>query len=144
MLNSILENLPHREPFRFISSVEELEVGRHGVGVWDIRGDEDFFSGHFPAEPVVPGVLLAESLAQLSGLVAFADNAGPATRARLAQVNVKFMSGVIPPACVRLISTLAREMSGLYLFEVEARVDDAAVATGSLVLATSERTGVKR
>jgi len=55
--------------------------------------------------------------------------------ARLAQANVKFPSGVAPPAEIRLESILTREMAGLYLFEVSARVGGAVVATGSLVLA---------
>ncbi|MBC7835827.1 MAG: 3-hydroxyacyl-[acyl-carrier-protein] dehydratase FabZ [Phycisphaerales bacterium] len=131
-----VDNLPHRQPFLFLTTIEELEAGRHGVGKWQIRGDEDFFVGHFPGNPVLPGVLLAESLAQLSGLVAFAgDVTGVASAARLAQVNVKFQSGVVPPAEIRLETAVAREMSGLYLFDVRAEVLGVVVAIGSLVLA---------
>lgn len=131
-----LDNLPHREPFRFVTAVEELEVGRRGLGTWCLRGDEDFFAGHFPGDPVVPAVLLIEALAQVSGIVAFAGRGdGVVCPARLAQANVKFPSGVAPPAEIRLESILTREMAGLYLFEVSARVRGAVVATGSLVLA---------
>jgi len=131
-----VDNLPHRKPFRFLTSIEELDPGRRGVGSWQVRGDEDFFAGHFPGNPVLPGVLIAESLAQLSGLVAFAsDAAAMTTAARLAHVNVKFPSGVAPPAAVRLQSAVAREMSGLYLFDVRADVQGVVVAAGSLVLA---------
>lgn len=140
MPRPVLDNLPHRAPFRFVSSIEELVAGRRGVGSWRVRGDEDFFAGHFPENPVVPGVLLAESLAQLSGLVAFADDAAGTPRpARLAQVNVKFTSAVVPPADVRLQSSLQREMSGLYLFEVRADVRGVVAAEGSLVLASVPR-----
>lgn len=136
MLTRTLDNLPHREPFRFVSSIRELEAGQRGVGVWRVAGDEDFFAGHFPGNPVLPGVLLAEALAQLSGLVAFAAHDHvDGLSARLAQVSVKFHSGVVPPAEVRLESALLREMSGLYLFDVSARVDGVVVASGSLVLA---------
>lgn len=127
-------NLPHRSPFLFVSSIESLGNGR-GEGRWLVRGDEDFFAGHFPGNPVLPGVLLAESLAQLSGLVAFAnDGAGAARAARLAQVNVKFPSGVVPPAEVHLYSTLAKEMDGLFLFDVRAEVVGVVMAQGSVVL----------
>ncbi len=136
MLDSALDNLPHREPFRFVTSIVELVRGIRGAGCWRVGGEEDFFAGHFPANPVVPGVLLAEALAQLSGLVAFADDAqGTVHAARLAQVNVKFQSGVVPPADIRLESTLTREMGGLYLFDVRAECKGLLVASGSLVLA---------
>lgn len=136
MSPATIDNLPHREPFRFVTSVDRLEAGRRGVGRWRVSGDEPFFAGHFPANPVLPGVLLAEALAQLSGLVAFADEASHASgAARLAQVSVKFPASAAPPADVRLESVLAREMSGLCLFDVCAEVKGVVVARGSLVLA---------
>lgn len=135
MANSVLDNLPHRKPFRFVTSVETLEAGKSGVGLWSIIGDEDFFTGHFPGEPVVPGVLLAEALAQLSGLVAFGSGCSDRQPARLAQVSVKFQSGVVPPAAVRLESSMTREMTGLYLFDVRALVSGVTAASGTLVLA---------
>ncbi|HZW07212.1 MAG TPA: hypothetical protein VFF65_08810, partial [Phycisphaerales bacterium] len=112
-----------------------LEPGKRGVGVWRLRGDEPFFTGHFPGQPVVPGVLLAEALAQVSGLVAFGNAEQTSQPARLAQVNVKFQAGVEPPAEVVLQSVLTKELSGLYLFDVRARVGDVAAASGTLVLA---------
>ncbi len=150
MHSRVLNNLPHRTPFRFVTSILELDAGRRGVGLWQIVGDEDFFAGHFPGNPLVPGVLLAEALAQVSGLVAFAgddgvrlDHAGqPAGErsvepARLAQVSVKFQAGVVPPAEVWLESVLTREMSGLFLFDVRAEVGGVVAASGTLILAKS-------
>ena len=61
--------LPHRKPFLFVSGIEALRTGESGIGIWSVRGDEDFFTGHFPGSPVLPGVLIAEGLAQLAGLV---------------------------------------------------------------------------
>lgn len=135
MTTSVLDNLPHRKPFRFVTSVEDLVAGKSAVGGWRLTGEEDFFSGHFPGQPVVPGVLLAEALAQLSGLVAFSGNSVDAQPARLAQVSVKFQAAVTPPALVRLESSLTREMTGLYLFDVRALVGEVVAASGTLVLA---------
>jgi 3-hydroxymyristoyl/3-hydroxydecanoyl-(acyl carrier protein) dehydratase len=89
-------------------------------------------------------VLLAESLAQLSGVVAFGgDRADPARAALLAQVNVKFHAAVTPPAEVRLESVLSKELSGLYLFDVRAQVDGGVVASGTLVLSKQAAEGLR-
>jgi 3-hydroxyacyl-[acyl-carrier-protein] dehydratase len=132
----IIDLLPHRPPFRFISFVENLSAGVSGEGVWTIRGDEPFFQGHFPGEPVVPGVLITEALAQLSGLVGvhagLAD--GPPPRGRLAHTDIRFDSAVVPPAEVRLRTSVTRSLGSLVQFEVSASVSEQVVARGSLAI----------
>ena len=71
-----LSKLPHREPFRFITSLDSLTAGKSAEATWSLRGHEPFFTGHFPGDPIVPGVLISEALAQLSGLVALHDADG--------------------------------------------------------------------
>ena len=134
--DAILDRLPHRDPFRFLSEVTHLAAGVGGAASWRVTGNEAFFAGHFPGRPLVPGVLIAEALAQLSGLVAFGD-ASAATLARtavLAHVDVRFDLAVAPPAVLELSSTLTRSLGNLYLFDVSARLGDDVVARGSLAL----------
>jgi len=125
-----LSRLPHREPFRFITRVNEIEPGKSGEGVWALRGDEPFFAGHFPGNPLVPGVLIAEAMAQLSGLVG--PPAGPA--GKLVQFDVRFDQSVPPPAEILLRSRLLRVMADLQQFEVSATVNSSTVARGTLTL----------
>lgn len=137
-LGELIERLPHREPFRFLTEVTSLEAGRAGVGVWRVTGSEGFFAGHFPGRPVVPGVLIAEALAQLSGLVGLHVEGGGPRGGRLAHVDLRIDRGVEPPAEVELRSSLARELGALRMFEVSASVGGARVARGTLTLAVVE------
>lgn len=147
-LDKLLDRLPHRPPFRFVSRINLLEPGRLGQGVWEVTGTEDFFAGHFPGRPFVPGVLIAEALAQLSGIVAFADQtpaigesgasggAAPVP-AMLVHVDVRMKTPVQPPATLELRTTLTRAIGPLRQFEVEARCDDRLVARGTLAIAAA-------
>lgn len=65
--------LPHRAPFLFVDIIDELDVGRRAVGRWKLRGDEWFFSGHFPGRPTLPGVLMCEAIAQVGAYALLSD-----------------------------------------------------------------------
>ena len=136
-----LAQLPHAEPFRFVSSVTSVKPGESAEGAWNVTGSEDFFRGHFPGNPIVPGVLLAEALAQVSGIAAAGAGAGAATERQsgmLAHVDVRFEKPIVPPARIVLHSKLATTAGSLQRFDVRARVGDAVVASGSITLHRSE------
>lgn len=136
-LQSLLKKLPHGEPFRFVSELRDVEPGGSGVGVWRVTGDEAFFAGHFPGRPIVPGVLITEALAQLSGLVAAAkqsdESAAPAAGS-IVHTDVRFRKPVEPPATIELRSYVTRENPPLCEFQVAAEVDGQIIANGSITL----------
>ena len=66
-MNGLIDRLPHRPPFRFVTELRCVDPSAFEA-VWSVSGEEDFFRGHFPGEPIVPGVLITEALAQTAGL----------------------------------------------------------------------------
>src|SRR4051812_27223501 len=128
--NDFLSRLPHGDAFRFISRVTRVTDGESAEGVWQLTGSEPFFAGHFPGQPLVPGVLITEALAQISGLAAGVTGG----QGRLAHVDVRFEQPVAPPAEIRFESRLTRTMGGLRQFEVTARLGEMVVARGTVAL----------
>ena len=103
-LQAALALLPHGAEFRFLDRLLELDPGKSGVGEYRVRGDEPFLRGHFPGEPLMPGVLLVEATAQLAGVVAQSDPAIPALPGLklTALRNVKILGSARPGETLRI------------------------------------------
>lgn len=143
----ILDSLPHRPPFRFVTDVLELGDGEWAKGIWRVSGTEGFFSGHFPDCPIVPGVLIGEALAQLSGLIVvdrlcrtgskplFGGKHGTPSQGKLAHIDIRFSETVVPPSDILLESKIERVVGALWQFSTVAEVAERQVARGVLTLA---------
>ena len=133
--------LPHVDPFLFLTEVTMCEKDVFAEGCWNISGEECYLRGHFPSNPVVPGVLIAESLAQLSGLIVFSEGVvDPTSVPMLSNVSIKLLQPVRPPVTIELVSRLARNIKSLYLFDVKASAVGVEVAKGTLVLSSDPGT----
>jgi 3-hydroxyacyl-[acyl-carrier-protein] dehydratase len=131
-----LARLPHGPEFRFVTRVISHKPGEAAEAIWAPTGKEPFFAGHFPGRPIVPGVLIAESMAQVAGL---AVPIPPGTAAegmdgKLVQVDVRFEQPVIPPAEIAIRAQLVRSVGGLHQFNVSASVGAIVVSRGTLTL----------
>ena len=133
-LQAMLDALPHGESFRFLTRLLTLQTGVCGEAMWEPRGTEPFFAGHFPGRPVVPGVLITEAMAQLSGIVGASGRSGGAAMGAISHVDVRFRRMIEPPTTIRLTSRLLEAVGELSRFEVAALIADDLAAEGLLTL----------
>lgn len=134
-LSQALNLLPHGPEFRFLDRLVSLEPGKHGVAEYNIRGDEPFLRGHFPGEPIFPGVLLVEAAAQLSGVVAQTNPQIPALPGLklTAMRGVKILGAAKPGETLRVEARLTGRMGNL----IQAQ---ASVSVGGRILMQTELT----
>ena len=135
-LQAALDRLPHGPEFRFIDRLLELEPGKRGVGEYRVRGDEPFLRGHFPGNPLLPGVLMAEAAAQLAGVVAQSDpNIPPLSGLKLAALrNVKILGSARPRDLLRFEAWITGRLGGLVQAETRAYLRDELVLVAETTL----------
>src|SRR5580765_6209657 len=119
-----LQRLPHGPEFRFVDRLVSLEPGQRGVAEYTVRGDEFFLRGHFPGQPIFPGVLLVEAAAQLAGVVAQSDpKIPPLTGLKLAALrSVKILGAVTPGEVIRVKAAVNGRLGNLVQAEAMASV----------------------
>jgi 3-hydroxyacyl-[acyl-carrier-protein] dehydratase len=135
--DEILRSLPHAFPFRMIDRILKIEKGKRAIAVKNVSMDEPYFSGHFPKEPMVPGVLILEAMAQTGGL-AFESSfekgeEGVPILASIEEFRVR--KRVIPGDQLIIEAEVLRIFSNLAKVKVLAKVKEETVAEGTLVLA---------
>ena len=132
----IMEILPHRHPFLLIDTIEELEPGKRAVGKKCVTFSEPYFAGHFPGNPVMPGVLIIEALAQTgaAAILSLPDNRGKT--AYFAGIDkAKFKQMVRPGEVLTLETQIIRTTGPIGVGEAVATVDGKLVAKAELTFA---------
>ncbi len=138
-IEAILRQLPHRYPMLLVDRVLECVPGAHVRAIKNVTINEPFFAGHFPARPVMPGVLILEALAQAAGVLAY-RTAGvtPNDETKLYFVAIdeaRFRRPVTPGDQLVLKATLTRRIRGIWKFDTVAEVDGAVAASASMMVA---------
>ncbi|MBI2060323.1 MAG: 3-hydroxyacyl-ACP dehydratase FabZ [Nitrospirae bacterium] len=132
----ILKRLPHRYPFLLIDRVVELEKGKRAVAIKNVTVNEPIFTGHFPAEPIFPGVLIVEATAQVCGIVASEDGF---RKFYLVGVDGwRFRRPVRPGDQIRIEVHLERHKGKMYKFRGAATVDGETAAEGEILAVTAD------
>ena len=134
----IMEIIPHRYPFLLIDTIEELEKGSRAVGRKCVSMNEPYFQGHFPGNPVMPGVLIIEALAQTGAVAMLSADAWKGKTAYFAGIDrAKFRRKVIPGDVLTLEAKVVKCKGPVGISEAVATVDGKIVAQAQLAFAIS-------
>lgn len=129
--------LPHRPPFLWVDHVLSVEAGVRCVASKRIDPEAPFFVGHFPGDPILPGVFLVEAAAQTAGIMMGASGAAAGSQKRLAGVDrFKFRDVVRPGAVIEIETRLLVERDGMALVSAAISVAGEIVASGQLTVAS--------
>ena len=141
-VNKIMELLPHRYPFLLVDRVTDVKPGASLSAIKNVTINEPFFQGHFPGQPVMPGVLILEAMAQSTGLLAFSGliDAHESSLYMLVGIDkARFRGQVLPGDQLQLEISLKRTMRGIGMFDCQALVDGKVVAEAEMMCSSQER-----
>ena len=134
----IMEILPHRQPFLLIDTVEELTPGLRAVAKKCVSYNEPYFQGHFPKEPVMPGVLIVEAMAQAGAAAILSLEENKGKTAYFARIqNAKFKKKVVPGDVLMLEVEIVKQKGPLGVGRAKATVEGKTVALAELTFAVS-------
>ncbi len=135
----IIRILPHRYPFLLVDKIIEMELGKRVVGIKNVTANEPFFQGHFPGNPIMPGVLIIEAMAQVGGVLARLSIPNVMEREEMGEIyfvsmdKVKFRKLVVPGDQIRFEAEALRTGSKIWKMAGKAFVDGDLVAEANLV-----------
>lgn len=138
-VRGIMNILPHRYPFLMIDRIIELEPGVRAVGIKNVTANEPQFTGHWPGNPVMPGVLMLEAMAQVGGIFLLTEGNTDGKTAFFAGMdNIKFRRPVTPGDQLTITAELIRRKGGIGKVACVARVGDEVAVEGEFMFALVE------
>lgn len=141
-ISKVMEFLPHRYPFLLIDRVLETDESEYLIALKNVSINEPFFQGHFPEQPIMPGVLILEAMAQATGLLAFSAMTEGHQSKLYMLVGIdksRFRGQVVPGDQLRLDIRLKRNMRGIGMYQCQAHVGDSLVAEAELMCSAQDR-----
>lgn len=134
-IRQIMEALPHRYPFLLLDRIESMEKGKEIVALKNVTINEDFFNGHFPGFPVMPGVLIVEAMAQAGGILALQDLGGELGTRKIFFMSIekaRFRHPVVPGDQLRIEVSIERRRKTIWKMTGKTYVQDKLVTDAIL------------
>ena len=122
-INEIMQHLPHRYPFLLVDRIIDLQPGKGITGIKNVTFNEPFFQGHFPGQPIMPGVLIIEAMAQVAGIAAFSSDMEGKAVYFMSIEKAKFRRPVVPGDQLRLEIKVLQHRGNVWKFSGAATVD---------------------
>ncbi len=132
-VKEIMQILPHRHPFLLVDKAEIIEEGKKAVGYKAVTYDEPFFVGHFPQEPVMPGVLIMEAMAQVGAIVLLSQDGMQGKLVFFGGINkARFRKKIVPGTILRMEVEITKQKGPMGVGYGRAYDGDALAAEGEL------------
>ncbi len=136
-INEVKNFLPHRYPFLLIDRVISLEVGKNLTAIKNVTFNEPHFNGHFPEQPIMPGVLIIEALAQATGILAFKSEVGKPQTGQIYMLvgvdKVRFKRIVEPGDQLEIYAEVVTVKRGIWKFNCKATVEGQLVTSAEII-----------
>jgi 3-hydroxyacyl-[acyl-carrier-protein] dehydratase len=141
-VKEIMKYLPHRYPFLLVDRIVSFEKGASIVGIKNVTINEDFFMGHFPGEPIMPGVLIIESIAQTAGFLAIRSSDKENAGVYLMSIEkAKFRKPVVPGDQLVIEVKVLKSRGAVWRVSGVAKVDDKVVSEAEMTAMMTEGVG---
>jgi 3-hydroxyacyl-[acyl-carrier-protein] dehydratase len=139
-IKDIQKLLPHRYPFLMVDRVIEIDLGKRIAGIKNLSINEEFFQGHFPGNPIMPGVLIVEALAQVAAILALKSGAPEGQPIYFMSIEkAKFRRPVVPGDQLRLEVSILQSRGNVWKFSGNAVVKDKVVAQAEFTAMVTDR-----
>jgi 3-hydroxyacyl-[acyl-carrier-protein] dehydratase len=138
-VNEIMKLLPHRYPFLLVDKIVDLKPGESAVGVKNVTINEPFFQGHFPGQPIMPGVLVIEAMAQVAGVMAFSSGMEGKSVYFMSIDNAKFRRPIVPGDQVMMEIKVLKQRGNVWRFSGAATVDGKVVSEAEFTAMVTDK-----
>lgn len=138
-IHEIMKHLPHRYPFLLVDRIIDIQEGESITGIKNVSMNEPFFQGHFPGQPIMPGVLIVEALAQVAGIMAFHSGIEGKSVYFMSIEKAKFRRPVVPGDQLKLEVKVLQRRGTVWKVAGKATVDGKSAAEAELTAMVSDR-----